>query len=51
MISQERYERLCELFTATFELSAQEWAAVLAERCADDPSLRDEVEAMVARQP
>ncbi|MEE8154216.1 MAG: serine/threonine-protein kinase [Phycisphaerales bacterium] len=49
MISQERYERLCELFTATFELSAQERAAVLAERCADDPSLRDEVEAMVAR--
>ncbi len=49
MISQKRYERLCELFTATFELSAQERAAALAQRCADDPSLRDEVEAMVAR--
>ncbi|MEE9129096.1 MAG: serine/threonine-protein kinase [Phycisphaerales bacterium] len=48
MISQERYERLCESFTATFQLSAQERAAVLGERCADDPSLRDEVEAMVA---
>ena len=49
MISQERYERLCELFTATFELSAEQRSAVLAERCDDDPSLRDEVEAMVAR--
>ncbi len=49
MVTQAHYERLGELFSATCKLSPRERAAVLDRECADDPSLRAEVEALLAK--
>ena len=48
MVSQ-RYERISKLFLTVCELPAEERARALDEQCADDPSLRSEVEALLAR--
>ncbi|MHC4092975.1 MAG: tetratricopeptide repeat protein, partial [Planctomycetota bacterium] len=49
MVTPERYERLGELFSATCKLSPRERAAALDRECADDPSLRRDVEALLAK--
>ncbi len=51
MLSPQRYERLHQLFTAVCELPADERAAVLDRECADDPSLQEKVEALLAKDP
>lgn len=43
-----RHERISEVFLAVCELPAEERAKALHEQCADDPSLRSEVEALFA---
>ena len=48
MVSQ-RHERISEVFLAVCELPAEERAKALHEQCGDDPSLRSEVEALLAR--
>ena len=48
MNNPERYARICELFVATYELGAEQREAVLARECSGDPSLRTEVEDLLA---
>jgi len=43
----DRWQRLSALFSAALEHAAGERAAFLAATCADDPSLRDEVERLL----
>lgn len=43
----ERCHRLHELFAATCDLEPQQRAALLDRECAGDPTLRQEVEAML----
>ena len=45
----ERHERVTELFLATYELAPPQRAAVLDRQCADDPSLRQEVEVLLGK--
>ena len=49
MLTPQRYERLGELFAATCELPPRQRATLLDRECADDPSLRTEVEALLAK--
>ncbi len=49
MLSPKRYERLHQLFTAVCELQAEEREAFLDRECADDPSLREKVQALLAK--
>ncbi|MCH6551932.1 MAG: serine/threonine protein kinase, partial [Planctomycetes bacterium] len=43
----ERYDRLHELFAATCDLEPQQRTVILDRECAGDPTLRQEVEAML----
>ncbi len=49
MLTPQRYERIHQLFTAVCALPADERAAVLDRECADDPSLQEKVEALLAK--
>ncbi len=48
MIDPERWHRVDHLFAAALERPPAERAAFLAESCAGDPALRDEVERLLA---
>ena len=45
----ERYDRLHELFAATCDLEPRPRTTLLDRECAGDPTLRQEVEAMLAQ--
>lgn len=47
-MTPERWQRIEELFNAVAELSAAERLELLRQECNDDPSLADEVEALIA---
>ena len=49
MITAERYERLRRLFEATYELPPAERPAWLDRECRDDPTLRTEIEELLAK--
>ena len=49
MTTPERHEKVYELFVNARKLDDAGRAAYLAKACADDPSLREEVEALLAR--
>ena len=48
MTTPQRYERLRRLFAGTCDIEPKERASVLNDECAGDPSLRAEVEALLA---
>jgi serine/threonine protein kinase len=47
-MTPERYEKLCELFFQAVEMEPDRRKAFLEEKCADDASLRGEVERLLA---
>src|SRR5690348_12852652 len=47
-MNADRWERLTDLYHAAVALTAEERAALLDEDCADDPTLRAEIERMAA---
>src|SRR5262244_4027682 len=47
-MTPERWEKIRELFHATFERNADERAVYLAHACAEDPSLRTDVEKLIS---
>ena len=47
-MTPERYQRLCELFDRARALASAERAAYLQQACADHPSLRAELEQLLA---
>src|SRR5262249_18535762 len=49
LMTPERYARVCELFDAACDLTAEERTALLARACAQDPGLRADVEKMLAQ--
>ncbi|MGE3966513.1 MAG: protein kinase [Planctomycetota bacterium] len=50
MIANERWHRVAELFSEAVERHGPEREAFLAQACASDPSLRAEVDALLAEQ-
>ncbi len=48
MMTPKRYERLDQLFAATCDLGPQQRAELLDRECADDPSLRSDVDWLLA---
>jgi serine/threonine protein kinase/tetratricopeptide (TPR) repeat protein len=48
MMTSQQYERLCRLFESASELEPDQRSALLDRECADDPTVRREVEAMLA---
>ena len=49
MTTREHYERLRRLFIKVCDLEPAERAALLDRECADDPSLRREIETLLAK--
>jgi predicted unusual protein kinase regulating ubiquinone biosynthesis (AarF/ABC1/UbiB family) len=49
MMTPQRYERLHRLFESACELDPDERSALLDRECADDPTVRREAEALLAR--
>ena len=47
-MTPQRYERLRELFLSVCDLLAQQQAAALDEHCADDPSMKNDILALLA---
>ena len=47
-MSSQQYERICRLFESACELEPDQRSALLDRECADDPTVRREVEAMLA---
>ncbi|HEY8835324.1 MAG TPA: serine/threonine-protein kinase, partial [Chthoniobacterales bacterium] len=50
MIQPERAQRIAEIVEAALEGDANDWPSFLDEACGDDPSLRKEVESLLAYQ-
>jgi serine/threonine protein kinase/tetratricopeptide (TPR) repeat protein len=48
-MTPQRYERLCRLFESACELEPEQRSALLDRECADDPTLRRDVETLLAR--
>jgi eukaryotic-like serine/threonine-protein kinase len=48
-MTPERWQRIADAFEATLELSTEERSAFLAKLSSDDPSLRNEVESLLAQ--
>jgi serine/threonine protein kinase len=46
-VKPERWQRIQELFNAAVDLNEQERAAFLSRSCAEDATLRDEVESLI----
>ena len=47
-MTPQRYERLRELFLSVCDLPAEQQAAALDEHCADDPSMKNDILALLA---
>lgn len=48
MNEQERFQRIDAIFRAAVRLQGAERASLVAQRCGDDPGVREEVEALLA---
>jgi serine/threonine protein kinase len=50
MVTPDRTQRIAEIVEAALERDAADWPSFLDESCGDDPSLRKEVESLLAYQ-
>ena len=50
MVTPDRTQRIAEIVEEALERDAADWPSFLDESCGDDPSLRKEVESLLAYQ-